>query len=135
LLVTSKSSQVIIKLTLVKRSIEWTIWIVPQCEKPITLCHHSSWLPNLVQFYKKCLQPCLWIQKKSQPKWGVQIDVYFVHIFLANFNKYYVITHENIFTLCKLHQAIHKFQHNKIHGKLRIMSMSHKFNKLPWLIL
>jgi hypothetical protein len=52
-------------------------------------------------------------KKNLNLKQGFQIDLYFVHICLANFNRYYVVTHENIFALCKLHQTIHKFQHKQ----------------------
>jgi hypothetical protein len=52
-------------------------------------------------------------KKNLNLKQGVQIYVYFVHITFANFNRYNLVTHVNIFALCKLHQAIHKFQHKK----------------------
>lgn len=38
-------------------------------------------------------------QKNLNLKQAVQIDVHFVHISLANFNRYYIIIHENIFAL------------------------------------
>ncbi len=46
-------------------------------------------------------------------KGGIQFDVHFVQICLTMLNSCYVITHENISTLHKFHQAIHIFQHRQ----------------------
>jgi len=131
LIVTSKPSRVIAKWKPIRGSTKWTRWDYPimqklKCFIPSFKSITQSWAILQDVFATTSVNSWKFLGWKEVLK-----SLYILYKSpWQSFENYNVITHKNISALCKFYQTFIDSNMGKIHGKSRIMWISHKFSKL-----